>query len=126
MNTRALRSFLAQLSQRLEIESEFTTVLVNDSSIQEYNLKFRGKDRATDVLAFPFGEDDPLPGEEPYLGDILISAETAFRQKKGTLVEELNTLALHAVLHLLGYDHEVDRGEMDGLERKLRKELQLH
>jgi probable rRNA maturation factor len=125
VNTRALRSFLDQLSQRLQIESGFTTVLVSDSSIQRYNRKFRGKDEATDVLAFPFGEE-PLPGEEPYLGDILISAETAFRQKKGTLVEELNTLALHAVLHLLGYDHEVDRGEMEGLERQLRKELQLH
>ena len=125
MNTRALRSFLVQLSKRLQIKSEFTTALVSDLSIRRYNRRFRGKDEATDVLAFPSGED-PLPGEEPYLGDILISAETAFRQKRDTLVEELNTLALHAVLHLLGYDHEVDRGEMEGLERQLRKELQLH
>ena len=125
MNTRALRSFLVQLTRRLQIESDLTTVLVSDSTIQQYNRKFRGKDGATDVLAFPSGED-PLPGEEPYLGDILISAETACRQKRGTLVEELNTLALHAVLHLLGYDHEVDRGEMESLERELRKELRLH
>ncbi len=125
MNTRALRSFLVQLTRRLQIESDLTTVLVSDSTIQEYNRKFRGKDGATDVLAFPSGED-PLPGEEPYLGDILISTETACRQKRGTLVEELNTLALHAVLHLLGYDHEVDRGEMESLERELRKELRLH
>ena len=122
MNTRALRSFLVQLTQRLQIESDLTTVLVSDSTIQQYNRRFRGKDEATDVLAFPSGED-ALAGEEPYLGDIMISAETACRQKRETLVEELNTLALHAVLHLLGYDHEVDRGEMERLERELRKEL---
>ena len=125
MNTRTLRSFLVQLTQRLQIESEFTTVLVSDSSIQQYNRRFRGKDGATDVLAFPAGKDH-WPEEEVYLGDILISAETACRQKQGTLVQELNTLALHAVLHLLGYDHEVDQGEMESLERELRKELQLH
>ena len=125
MNTRALRSFLVQLTQRLQIESDLTTVLVSDSTIQQYNRRFRGKDEATDVLAFPSGED-AFPGEEPYLGDIMISAETACRQKRETLVEELNTLTLHAVLHLLGYDHEVDRGEMERLERELRKELQLH
>ena len=113
------------MTRRLQIESEFTTVLVSDSAIQKYNRQFRGKDAATDVLAFPFGKDT-LDKGEPYLGDILISAETASRQKMGTLSDELNTLALHAVLHLIGYDHEVDQGKMESLERKLRKELQLH
>ena len=102
----------------------FSVALVSDALMKSYNQKFRGADRATDILSFPYEEAEWE--EESYLGDILISVETAHRQRKQTLLEELKVLSLHGLLHLLGYDHETDRGEMKALERKLKREFRLH
>ncbi|HJX27826.1 MAG TPA: rRNA maturation RNase YbeY, partial [Thermoanaerobaculia bacterium] len=87
-----------------------------DREMRRVNRQFRGKDKATDVLSFP--------GEEGHLGDILISVPTARRQalEAGHPAErELMVLLLHGVLHCLGYDHETDQGEMERLERRLRR-----
>lgn len=103
-----------------------TLRIVSDRKIRELNRGFRNLDQPTDVLAFP---TDPLPAEVPpedeeaYLGDLVVSAETAARQAHEAGIEldaELRALALHGFLHLLGYDHEQDRGEMVRLERVLR------
>ena len=99
-------------------------VLISDAVMRKHNRQFRGQNRATDVLSFPDERED---GEEDsYLGDILISVEAADRQRNKTLLEELKLLSLHGLLHLLGYDHQTDGGEMKALERKLRREFQLH
>jgi rRNA maturation RNase YbeY len=101
--------------------TEVTVVFVNDATIRDYNKRYRGKDYATDVLSFPVNE---LHDGSHYLGDILISMQrTAAQaiQKKHTLQRELKILLLHGILHLLGYDHETDQGQMDRLERRLRK-----
>ena len=85
--------------------------------MQTYNRKYRGHDKPTDVLSFR--------GDESYLGDILISVETAFRQasRSSTLSFDSNIrrLLLHGFLHLSGYDHETDNGEMRAIERRLRR-----
>ena len=84
------------------------------------NARYRGKDKATDVLSFP-GEGGALG-----LGDIVISVATAARNARAygrSLPQELDVLALHGFLHVLGYDHETDDGTMDRLERRLRKRL---
>ncbi len=103
-----------------------TLRIVSDRKIRELNRRFRDRDRATDVLAFPA---DPVPaeflagGEPEYLGDLVVSAETAARQAREAgvgLDDEIRVLAVHGYLHLLGYDHEQDRGEMMRLERVLR------
>lgn len=103
-----------------------TLRIVSDRNIRELNRRYRDKNRATDVLAFPA---DPVPagllsGEEAdYLGDLVVSAETAARQAREAgvgLGDEIRLLAVHGYLHLLGYDHEQDRGEMVRLERVLR------
>ena len=103
-----------------------TLRIVSDRSIRELNRRYRDRDRATDVLAFPA---DPVPAgllseeEAAYLGDLVVSAETAARQAREAGVElgdEIRVLAVHGYLHLLGYDHERDRGEMVRLERVLR------
>ena len=103
-----------------------TLRIVSDRSIRELNRRYRHQDRATDVLAFPA---DRLPAgllsedEAAYLGDLVVSAETAARQARAAGVElgdEIRVLAVHGYLHLLGYDHERDRGEMARLERVLR------
>jgi probable rRNA maturation factor len=102
------------------VDSSVTIAFVSDSKIRDLNRKFRGIDKATDVLSFPSG----LAREE--LGDIAISVETAARQGKEnglTLNTEISQLILHGLLHLLGYDHETDNGEMNRLELRLRRRL---
>lgn len=118
-----LRSFLVALAERLPVTGAFTVVLVSDSFIRKLNRQFRSLDASTDVLSFPAGGD--ALDDPSYLGDIVISVESAERQRRGSLEEELKVLALHGILHLMGYDHEVDRGEMTGVEAKLRRELGL-
>jgi probable rRNA maturation factor len=88
--------------------------------LRAHNARYRGKDRPTDVLSFP-GD-----GGEAGLGDIVISVETAARNARSlgrTLPQELDVLALHGFLHVLGYDHETDDGTMDRLEGRLRRRL---
>jgi probable rRNA maturation factor len=119
-----IRGFLHRLSARMPAPG-FTVCVLSDAAIRRYNRQFRGLDQATDVLSFPANE----PGEKPeYLGDILISAETA-RQNASRfglrLEEEIEQLALHGVLHLLGHDHERDNGEMACLERSWSRRLGL-
>lgn len=121
---KGLRNFLDQLSSQMALHTGFSVVLVSDAAMKTYNRDFRGEDRATDVLSFSYEEED---GEEkPYLGDILISVDAAARQQRKSLLAELQVLSLHGLLHLLGYDHQADQGEMETLEARLRREFQLH
>lgn len=102
-------------------DSTATIAFVSDDRIRELNRTYRGVDRATDVLSFPTGDE-----EVGQLGDIAISAETAKAQAKQnglTFEQEIAQLILHGLLHLGGYDHETDNGEMNRLELKLRREL---
>lgn len=94
-----------------------TVALVPDGRVRALNRQYRGNDAATDVLSFPAGE----PG---VLGDVVIATGVARRQARAaghTLSTELRVLALHGLLHLLGYDHEQDDGRMARLERRLRR-----
>ena len=104
--------------------AEVGVLVCDDPTIHALNRQYRGKDRPTDVLSFPAG----APGADgaPYLGDVAISLDTARRQAAGRripLERELELLLLHAVIHLSGYDHEADKGEMARLEAGLRREL---
>ncbi len=101
-------------------ESSATIAFVSDKKIRELNRQFRGIDKATDVLSFP--------SDGPDLGDIAISVDTAAAQAKENglkLDEEIAQLILHGLLHLSGYDHETDNGEMNQLELRLRKKLAI-
>lgn len=105
---------------------EVSVVLTTDKKIRAINKKWRGKDRATDVLSFPQFSTDELkkigrqkPPEWP-LGDIIISLDTARLQAKKlgfSLQEELDRLLAHGLLHLLGFDHEIDRREARRMQR---------
>ena len=95
---------------------EVTVAVVPDARVRALNHQYRGKNTTTDVLSFPAGE----PGE---LGDVVIAAGVAGRQARQaghSMAVELRVLALHGLLHLLGYDHEHDDGRMARLERRLR------
>jgi len=99
--------------------SSATIAFVSDKNIRKLNHQFRQIDKATDVLSFP-------ADEETNLGDIAISVETAAAQAKDnglTFENEIAQLILHGLLHLTGYDHETDNGEMNRLELRLRKRL---
>jgi probable rRNA maturation factor len=91
--------------------------LVSDSRVRALNHRYRGKDHATDVLSFPSHSDG-------FLGEIVIARGVARRQAQAAghrEATELRILALHGLLHLLGYDHERDRGEMERVEARLRR-----
>lgn len=121
--TDELRGFLTRLATRLAIERGFSVILVSDRAMRTLNRRYAGKNRPTDVLSFPTSEEDR--SLDPYLGDIFVSTETAAREQDGPLERELQILSLHGVLHLMGYDHEVDEGEMFRFESRLRRDLGL-
>lgn len=117
------------LKQISETENKNVTVaFISDKKMRELNRRFRGNDRTTDVLSFPF-EADEFQTEENNLGEIVISAEQAERQAKENnlnLEIEMKQLILHGVLHLCGYDHETDSGEMNARELELRDKLSIY
>jgi probable rRNA maturation factor len=127
---RGLRPWLAELVAALapaaarggERGAGLGVRFASDREVRRVNRGFRGKDQPTDVLSFP-GEDEPAGGS-PYLGDILISVPAARRQAAAAghgVERELRRLLLHGLLHCLGHDHETDGGEMERLERRLRR-----
>ena len=140
-----LRRVLQRAARVLRVSGEVALVLAGDRTLRRLNRAYRGKDRATDVLSFPGargGHAVPpasksrrrvhwgaCEGGKVDLGDILISVETAQRNARSlgrSLPQELDVLALHGFLHVLGYDHEADDGTMDQLERRLRLQLLGH
>ena len=121
----ALRRVISETLRRVDRpDSEVHILITSDARIRDLNHRFRDVDRATDVLSFPDG--DALPSGLTLLGEIVISLDTARRQAAEfghDEVRELGELALHGVLHLIGYDHENDRGQMNALEIGLREEV---
>ncbi|MDQ7794087.1 MAG: rRNA maturation RNase YbeY [bacterium] len=106
---------------------ELSLCLVDDPAMAELNRQYRGQDGPTDVLAFPqLGGPGP-EGLPPHLGDVVISVERALTQGE-TLESELTFLAIHGVLHLLGFDHLDAEGEalMGEKERAARLRLSGH
>jgi probable rRNA maturation factor len=136
-----LEHFLSRVRRDLGLEQASLTIcMVSDAEIARMNEVYRRKKGPTDVLSFPaVTRRQPIALSnalrkkrvadlEGYLGDIAISPATAKRyaRKNGRrLPGELRILILHGVLHLLGYDHETDHGEMTRIENRLRKRFQL-
>jgi probable rRNA maturation factor len=152
INTSRLGEFVRELRQALRLgRRDCNVCLVDDKQIKRLNFLHLGKNRATDVLSFAWrAHSQPTPrsgsrrgrtrhgsrnAEEGtvsefknFLGDIVISVDTAKRNARlegHSTLNEIRWLILHGVLHLLGYDHEKDRGEMTRLELSLRKRLRI-
>lgn len=126
-----VRADARRLLRALEEDgAELAVSLVDDAEIQHLNHEYRGKNRPTDVLAFAMREGPRAPGDEAVLGDVVISLQTASRQARRRRVseaDEVRTLLIHGVLHLLGYDHERSLAEarrMKALERQLHLVLE--
>jgi probable rRNA maturation factor len=125
LGKRDLNRFLACVLEALGLEGEVSVLLTGDEKIRAFNLQFRGVDKPTDVLSFP-----ALPGTANgnHCGDLAISLETAAAQAADqghTLQIEVKVLILHGLLHLAGYDHEQDHGQMRRRETVLRKRFAL-
>jgi probable rRNA maturation factor len=123
-SARTLSRFLAAAQTAVRLKGQVTVLLTTDEAIRKLNRQFRGKNKATDVLSFPA---EGL-GAKGIAGDLAISVTTAMGQaaEQGhSLSTEIKVLVLHGLLHLAGYDHEVDDGKMARRERLLRGKLGL-
>lgn len=125
-SARTLSRFLAKAQSAIRLRGQVTVLLTSDAAVRDLNRRFRGKNKPTDILSFPAA--NLLQGRKKIVGDIAISVETARRQsaEQGhALSVELKVLILHGMLHLAGYDHEADAGQMRRRERSLRGRLGL-
>jgi probable rRNA maturation factor len=122
-----LEDFFDRVRQELRFPQNAVTVqFISDAAMARLNQNFRHKRGPTDVLSFPANGGSRPPQPAAYIGDIAISPQTARRNARRfsrTLPAEMRILILHGMLHLAGFDHETDRGEMDRLERRLRRRL---
>ncbi len=110
VDSKALQSQIGQVLEKLgETQCELSLLLTDDAEIRRLNKTYRNLDHATDVLSFPQDENAVNESGDTLLGDVVISVETAARQAEEhhlSFNEELILLAIHGILHLLGYDHE--------------------
>jgi probable rRNA maturation factor len=123
LSRRSVRAFVKRLEAEVAGGRAFCCMLAGDRELRRLNREFRKQDYPTDVLSFP--AEQPSQG---FLGEIAISFETARQQALEyghSLHEEIEILMLHGLLHLLGMDHETDRGRMLNAERKWRASLGL-
>jgi probable rRNA maturation factor len=125
---RPLEEFCERASRALRFPSDAVAIqFISDSAMARLNQTFRHKRGPTDVLSFSAnGSGASNAGHRQYMGDIAISLETARRNARlyeRSLPDELRVLILHGMIHLAGYDHETDAGEMNRLERRLRARL---
>lgn len=127
----AVSRFLIRAQKAVGLSGEVHVLLADDATLKRLNKTFRGKNKATDVLSFPAGPSTVFFGEPDapeFAGDLAISLETAARQAERfehTLSDEVRILLLHGLLHLAGFDHETDSGEMATREAELRDRLGL-
>lgn len=123
LSERALAGFVANACRAAGLKGTPTLLVTSSRRMRDLNVRFRGKAHATDVLSFP-----PPHFVEGFSGDIAVSADIASRNARAlrhSVANEVKILVLHGVLHLAGYDHETDDGEMAAKETRLRRRLRL-
>jgi probable rRNA maturation factor len=121
---RTLSSFVRSAQEEVKLRGKVTVLLTTDKEIRRLNRHFRGFNKPTDVLSFPAS----AVIADAVAGDLAISVHTAARQaaEQGhALGSEVKILILHGLLHLAGYDHETDDGQMGRREEKLRAKMRL-
>ena len=121
---RSLNDFIAKAKRAIGLRGSVSVLLTNNRELRALNRQFRRKDKPTDVLSFP----SEVVGARRFVGDIAISVEIAAKNAKRlghSTADEVRILILHGLLHLAGYDHETDHGEMARTEETLRGKLKL-
>lgn len=129
LNEAALERFMLRARRAVGLRGTVNLLITGSAAVRELNGRFRRKNEATDVLSFP---SDPsalrFPKRPKLVGEVVISADIALQNALRLghpAVQEVKILALHAILHLAGFDHERDNGEMARMEAKLRRALGL-
>jgi probable rRNA maturation factor len=120
----ALARFLARACRAARLKGAVNVLVTSSAEMKSLNRRFRGKDKPTDVLSFPAESG----AQKQFAGEIAISAEIATKNAHAlghSPAEEVKILVLHGVLHLRGYDHERDHGQMAKREEQLRAQLHL-
>ncbi len=128
INAKEWREFGEEALRVIGTEHDATIVFVSDDAIRKLNRQFRGKNHATDVLSFPSSAEPFEVDQQKQLGEVVISVQRAESQARSnglSFTNEVKQLILHGLLHLSGYDHETDKGEMNRLELRLRKRLNI-
>jgi probable rRNA maturation factor len=128
LNRRELAEFARRAMQAAGSSGTVSVLLTNDERLRELNRQFRKKNRPTDVLSFPAVDWGGEASGRQEAGDLAISLDTAARQAEAfghSLATEVKVLILHGALHLAGFDHERDNGEMAATEARLRQEFDL-
>jgi probable rRNA maturation factor len=128
-SAKGLGPWLARIAPR-SARGAVTIAILPDSKVRTLNRRYRRIDKTTDVLSFPGGDlsSDKGSGTTLFLGDIVIARGTARKQAENighSITIELRVLALHGLLHLLGYDHDNDNGRMARAEARLRRKAGL-
>ena len=116
-------TLLEKIAQYLNVKKDIELIITDNKTIQEYNQEYRGINKATDVLSFPLEDIEFMP-----LGSIVISLDKAKEvasKLNHSINNEISLLFIHGLLHLMGYDHEVDNGQMREMESKIIKEFNL-
>jgi probable rRNA maturation factor len=122
-----LERFLLRARRAVRLPGTVNVLVTNNHELRSLNLRFRGKDKPTDVLSFPEPRMN-LPKAKQPAGELAVSAEIARDNAKRlghSVATEIKILTLHGILHLAGFDHERDNGEMADKERRLRLRLKL-
>lgn len=139
VSLKTMEDFFQRVRRELRLPKDSLTVcLISNAEMAKLNRKYRKKNGSTDVLSFPAEpgngarprgtKTEAARAREKYVGDIAISPAIAKRNASRygrTLNDELKILLLHGALHLLGYDHETDNGEMERVEGRLRRQLEI-
>jgi probable rRNA maturation factor len=123
LNSRLLANFVLKATYAAGLRGSVSVLITGDSNIRDLNARFRGKNQSTDVLSFP-----AAPSANGFAGDIAVSFDVAASNARllgHSVSDEIRILILHGILHLAGYDHENDRGEMAEKEILLRRHFAL-
>lgn len=123
LSERSLAAFAGRAARFAMLQGSMTVLVTSSREMRVLNQRFRGKAYPTDVLSFP-----PPSFVEGYAGDIAVSLDIASRNARSlghSVADEVRILVLHGILHLAGYDHEDDGGEMASREARLRRQLRL-
>lgn len=127
LNAATLQKFVSRASRALKLPGTVNVLVTNSGEVHSFNRDFRKLDKPTDVLSFPSAVL-PVNRGRHIAGEIVISGDIA-RENAGRLghpvANEIKILALHGLLHIAGYDHERDSGQMAALEKRLRLQLKL-
>jgi probable rRNA maturation factor len=126
LNRTTLEGFVGRVRRAVKLKGSVNVLVTSSAEVRSLNRRFRGKNKATDVLSFPV--QSLKSSARPWAGDIAVSADVAMQNAAGlghSAAAEVKILILHGILHLSGFDHERDNGQMARKEIILRRRFRL-